>query len=213
MILIIDGYNLLKQIFPGVKNNLDKQKNAFIQQLAYYKAKKGADITEIIVVFDAGPATHATRTIKSGVVIIYSGIKSSADNWILHFAENNKHKDLLVISMDRALCNTCKEFDVDTMDVYEFYKILQTNILDQALQQSTMPEQTSFEKYEPVDLEEIEHSSVDHTALDLLMEQSSIQMHGQKNDAHDKPSTDRKGKSITLSKKERRILVKLKKLH
>ncbi len=212
MILLIDGYNLLKQIFPGVKNNLDRQKSSFIQQLAYYKTKKSADISEIIVVFDAGPSIHATRTIKSGIVIIYSGVKSSADNWILHFAENNKHKEILVVSMDRALCEACKEFDVDTMDVYEFYKILQSNLLDHVLHQSHEQEHESLEKYDPVDLDELGQSTVDHKALDLLMEQSSIQMYGQKNDERDDAKKDRKGKAITLSKKEKRVLAKLKKL-
>ena len=117
MIVIIDGYNLLKQIFPGVKHTLDKQRTAFIQQLAYYKSKK-PQISEIIVVFDAGPSNHATRTVKSGIVVIFSGVKSSADNWILHFVERNKGKELLVVTLDRALKEACHTFHADTLDVY-----------------------------------------------------------------------------------------------
>ncbi len=136
MIIIIDGYNLLKQIFPGAKRTLDKQRTAFIQQLAYYKSKK-PQISEIIVVFDAGPSTHATREIKSGVVVVYSGVKSSADAWILLFVERNKGKELLVVTLDRALREACHTFHADTLDVYEFYKMLQHNLLSHAEQSFT----------------------------------------------------------------------------
>ena len=40
MIVVIDGYNLLKQIFPGKKDTLAKQRDFFIKQLSHYKSKK-----------------------------------------------------------------------------------------------------------------------------------------------------------------------------
>ena len=75
MILVIDGYNLLKQIFPGIKESLEKQRLQFIRQLSYYKSKK-TDIKDIVVVFDAGPSSHATREVRSGIVVVYSGQKT-----------------------------------------------------------------------------------------------------------------------------------------
>ena len=63
MIIIIDGYNLLKQVFPRVKRKLDKQRKKFISQLGYYKKQKLETIKDIIVVFDGGFFNHATREI------------------------------------------------------------------------------------------------------------------------------------------------------
>jgi predicted RNA-binding protein with PIN domain len=170
MILIIDAYNLLKQIFPGVKNTLDKQKTAFIKQLAYYKVKKGDNISQIIVVFDAGPSNHATREIKSGIVVVYSGVRSSADNWILNFVERNKGQEILAVTSDRELRESCKKLNADSICVYEFYNILQQNILHDLSTATPEPSKTSesIEKYEPIELDEIYQTSIDSKALDLL---------------------------------------------
>src|SRR6266700_1479507 len=129
MIIIIVGYNLLKNLFPGAKNNLDKQIKNLIAQLAYYKSKKEQEIKEILVVFDAGPSNHATRSVKSGIVVVFSGTRSSADNWILNFVERNKNSEILVITLDRALREACSNLGADSLDVYEFNKILQQRIL------------------------------------------------------------------------------------
>ena len=40
MVLLIDGYNLLRNIFHKQKGKLDKQRKDLIQQLSYYKKKK-----------------------------------------------------------------------------------------------------------------------------------------------------------------------------
>ena len=211
MILIIDGYNLLKQIFPGVKRTLDKQRSAFIQQLAYYKSKKEPQIKEIIVVFDAGPSTHATRTVKSGIIVVFSGIKSTADSWILEFIERNKEKELLIITLDRALRNACQKHNADTLDVYEFYKALQHNLLTHA-EQTFASQDQMFEKYEDIDDEELKNTRIDSRALDLMMEQASIQTPEKLNNDASEDKMPRKGRSQSLSKKDRRMLQKLKKL-
>ncbi len=211
MIIVIDGYNLLKQIWPGQKNNLTKQRDRFIQQLAYYKTKKDPTIDEIVTVFDAGPSPHATRTVKSGVVVVFSGTKSSADSWIVEFVERNKGKELLVITQDRALKTACEKFDLDTLGVHEFYGILQQNLLSDAAQAFSGNEkiEPELEKYESVD---DELPAGDSKALDLLMEQAAGRDMRNKLDDLYKQPLSRKGKSFTLSKKDRRMLQKLKKL-
>jgi predicted RNA-binding protein with PIN domain len=208
MILVIDGYNLLKQIFPGIKNNLEKQKSTFIKELAYYKVKKKDTISEIIVVFDAGPSNHATRTIKSDIVIIYSGVKSSADNWILNYVERNRTSEILVITLDRALREACHKLGAETLGVYDFYKILQENLFERHHQEPLST--PSLEKYASFPLDEEPSSSLSSEALDILMEQASVLMDNQKIDDLKQPS--RKGKSQSLTKQERRLQTKLTKL-
>lgn len=214
MIIIIDGYNLLKHIFPGAKNNLDKQKKALIAQLAYYKANKERSIKEIIIVFDAGPSNHATRSVKSGIVIVFSGTKSSADNWILNFVERSKDKEILVITLDRALRDACSKLGADWLDVYEFHKILQQRILCDL--QTTLPQEdnqaSTVQKYEKIELDELPSNPISNAALDLLMEQAAAQNTAQKPSDHDTEQSPRSKKSYTLSKKEKRIQAKINKL-
>lgn len=215
MIIIIDGYNLLKHVFPGSKNNLTKHKSIFIQQLAYYKSKKGQDIQEIIVVFDAGPMNHATRSIKSGITIVFSGVKSSADNWILHFVERNKNKGILIVTLDRNLQEECNKLGADWISVYDFYKIIQNFLLEEVSSQSLdqLPNGTSYKKYEsmPLETETTHEKIVDQKAFALLMNEAILQQSEIKKDDIEEASP-RKSKSYTLSKKEKRIQAKIKKL-
>jgi predicted RNA-binding protein with PIN domain len=210
MIIIIDGYNVLKQLFPGLKNNLDKQKAAFIRQLAFYKRKKEAKIQEIIVVFDAGPFSHATRSIKSDIVIMYAGTKSTADAWILSYVENNRNKELMVITRDREIREACHQMGIDSLGSNEFYRILQDNLIELPSQQTA---ETTIEKYDPIVLDDDDQHphSLSPEALDILMEQSSIEMTGAKPHDDDARSS-RHSPAHNLTKKERRIQAKIKKL-
>jgi predicted RNA-binding protein with PIN domain len=207
MILVIDGYNVLKQLFPGLKNNLDQQKSALIRQLAYYKHKKGAEIQEVILVFDAGPSSHASRTIKSDIVIMYSGTKSTADDWIINYISRNRNQEIMLITRDRALREACQQMGTDALGGEEFYRILQESLLDQ---KSPQNRETGLEKYEPI-LDEAGSDWLNPEALDILMEQSSLQMPGEKADDHERHHS-RKSPSQIPTKKERRLLAKIKKI-
>ncbi len=130
MVVVIDGYNLLKQIFYKQKDKLHKQRDELIKQLAFYYDKKKEVISQIVVVFDAGPFLHASREVHGGVVVMFSGQRSNADRWIVSFVEKNKHKSLLVITTDRELRNQCENKGADSMEVGSFYSILQNALLD-----------------------------------------------------------------------------------
>ena len=213
MIVVIDGYNLLKQLFPG-KNCSDKQRNIFIRQLGYYKIKKTKEIKEIIVVFDAGPFAHASREIKNGVTIIFSGQKSNADNWIIEFVERKKNEELLIITMDRRLIEACGRGGARALSSLDFYHVMQKCILDGPQQQSPQSMHAPLKKYglsnTAYDLPEI--NSIDQCALDLLMEQESF---GIIEDNYEEPelnTKNRKGCKVTFSKKEKKAYTTIKKL-
>lgn len=215
MIIVIDGYNLLKHLFPGAKHNLDKQKNSLVRQLAYYKKSKEGSIKGITLVFDAGQSDHATRSVKSEVAIVYSGTKSSADDWILQFVERNRGKEILVVTLDRSLREACASLGADWLDVYSFNTILQQHILSDL--QESVPQDilgdTGVEKYQQTDyVDELENAPVSKQALDFLMEQAAERAFGPKAEDYAKQTSPRSKKSYTLSKKEKRIQAKLKKL-
>ena len=98
MHIIIDGYNVLKQVLHSGKIS-DMQRRAFINMLGKYGEKKNH---RIVVVFDGGPDTWPTQQRDHGVTIIYSGIKKSADDLIKDLL-NQKHHNLLVITWDNEI--------------------------------------------------------------------------------------------------------------
>lgn len=211
MIVVIDGYNLLKQLYPNKKDILDRQKDLFVRHLALYRHKKAATITQLIVVFDAGPSTHATRTVKSEVVVMHSGTRSSADDWIIDYVGRNRGKEILVITLDRALRTTVTKLGGDWMSIFDFYTLMQSVLMDEVA--ASLPTITSddIEKYDPYELDlDQAQRELPGTALDLLMEQASRQLEFKQDDL--KPNVKRKSSAHTPSKTERRIATKIKKL-
>jgi hypothetical protein len=217
LIIIIDGYNLLKQIFPKVKGKLDKQRKQFIELLGFYKKKKTKEIKEIIVVFDGGFFRHAEREIKLGVVVVFSGQKSSADEWILNYVQNNKEKQILLVSMDRELISKSNRFKVDNIKVFDFYKIIQNTVLvdelsgfyDKNMQDFLYKFEDKLDGFQDVQ-DGFEHK--DNKALDLLMKQYSFGIETVSKDDSYKELNSRKSKGQKLSKKEKTIYKKIKKL-
>jgi predicted RNA-binding protein with PIN domain len=213
VIIIIDGYNLLKQVFPKVRGRLDKQRQQFIKMLGHYKFKKGNEIKEIIVVFDGGEWGRATREIRQGIVVVFSGQKSSADDWIYDYAQRHKNKEILLITKDRELIDKCKKYGIDAISVYDFYDIIENTLLGEIESELCRGGSGSIRKYESSDDffdEDDNYGQIDSQALDLLMEQASFDF--DKKEEDDEPRHRRKGKSKTLSKKEKKLYKKIKKL-
>src|SRR3954462_6694624 len=102
MIILIDGYNLLKSIFPDQKDHLAKKRDQLIKQLSHYK-KQRPKISTIVIVFDGGLFTHGSREVHSDIVVIFSGQRNTADSWIIKFVDKHKDQERLVVSNDRKL--------------------------------------------------------------------------------------------------------------
>jgi predicted RNA-binding protein with PIN domain len=211
MIVIIDGYNLLKNFFPKQKDNLKLQRKQLIKQLGYYKQKKQDTITDIIVVFDAGPFSHAMREVHNGVVVIFAGQRSSADRWIVKYCERNRHKPIMLVTMDKELISHCQSFDVDAIRVDDFYHIVHESLLDQEAQIFISADtDRKLLKYEHDDTGE--RIAISQDALDLLMEQASLQRQDFQKDDESGVHQRKKGKAYRLSKKEKKRFEKIKKL-
>jgi predicted RNA-binding protein with PIN domain len=204
MVLLIDGYNLLRNIFHKQKGKLDKQRKDLIQQLSYYKKKKNL---EIVLVFDGGLFNHATREIRGGVAVIFSGQHSNADDWIYKYVNKNKEKEILLVTQDRELINRCGKHNVDSLDVADFYKLLQDVLIGETNNPIVSGNTKSVQKYDH-EIDDI-YQQIDREGLDLLMSQSDVSSVLKDDEVSKKI---RKSKSKTLSKKEKKILNKLKKL-
>jgi predicted RNA-binding protein with PIN domain len=218
MVILVDGYNVLKLIFPGVRGCLDKQRTQFIKQLGYYKSKKQTEINDIIVVFDAGPFKHASREVKNGIVVIYSGQKSSADEWIVNYVMRNKPQKTLLITNDRKLIDQVGELNCESLGSLDFFNLVQNSILQSTVKRNNFltndVKNTDLRRYDESDVNWLDEDTpgIDKIALEFLMENASIQVAQKDNDLDEHKKTPQKGNSQRLSKKEKAVVKIIKKL-
>lgn len=205
MIVMIDGYNLLKQVFHHTKGRLEIKRTDLISQLGLYKKKQYPSIKEIILVFDGGEFKHAIREIHSGVVVIFSGQRDSADEWIINFINKNKQKELLLVTRDRELIELCNKIahNFDVVDPCDFHVLLQRVLLDSS--GDGVKDSEGVRKYEN---ELDDNMTVDREGLDLLMSQADVDLYISDRDIIEK----RAEKDKKLSKEEKRHHTKIRKL-
>jgi predicted RNA-binding protein with PIN domain len=209
MKVIIDWYNLLRFIFAGEKGHLTKQREYFVKQLGYYKNKK-SDITELIVVFDAGPFRHATREIKNGVIIVFSGQKSNADDYIVNYLESHKSNDISVISNDNKLVEKCERVGAVCINCSVFYSLMQKSLYTQEHAQENTSSVQKYENFSREGEEDTSFEKIDSKMYDLMMEQASENIDKKEKDSCKKNIKNES--SGNLSRKEKKIWRKLKKL-
>ncbi len=194
MIIVIDGYNVLKQNLKQT-HITDQAKQHFFVQLNNYSNAKGH---AIVVVFDGGPYWGTDTEKIGGITVVHSGSKESADDYIMRYLDTHKGKELLLISTDRLLCRHAWDLSIESIDAIDFYQLLQ----EETTQKPAQPKNNQGV---------IKLTKKNQPELDKLMHEASKQMPPKKNvTADDARSTQRPSK--VLSKKERRMLKKIKKL-
>lgn len=192
MILVIDGYNVLKQALYN-KKITEKERSAFIRILDVYARKKELDI---VLVFDGGSYGATARERIGVIVIIYSGAKESADAIIMQRLAELKGRDVLMVSSDRQLRKQAAHMGFHSIGSMEFYTLL----IEQ--QESSVPEQKGGVL--------IKMTTNENPELDELMAQSMMQGVNKKS-AH-RDNADKKSSVKTLPKKQRTLLKKVRKL-
>lgn len=210
MIILIDGYNLLKQIFPKEVKCLEQQRLQLIRQLSLYKKNKGTDVTDIILVFDAGPFSRASREIRGGVVIMFSGQKSTADEWIEEYVQAHTTLEIHLITMDRKLREACKRPNVHPFGVLEFYTLVQNNIYEQSAPEAVI--ESGLKKFKNDDkwIPELDEEGYSAENVDVLMAQTTFKT--PKKNEIDNRTDNKKGNAQKLSKEQRSMLKKIDKL-
>ena len=132
MILLIDAYNVLKQLKPSVQIS-ERERKSFIEQLGQYAKKKQH---KIVLVFDGGPYDRATQERIAGLYIVYSGALETADAYIKRYLKEHKSLDILLISSDNELRSTAARFNIESMRAPDFYKIMLVEIRFQGTMQT-----------------------------------------------------------------------------
>lgn len=193
MIIVIDGYNLLKQVLhSGIIN--DYERDRFIKQLSRYVRKKNH---KVIVVFDAGPFDRSTKEYFDGVCVVYSGLQMTADDYIREYVERNKGADMLLVTSDRELRRHARQISVESMPPDEFYDLIK----------STQAAEKNASKYSPK-TELIKTTESTNPELDALMQDVIGPIPYKKDDILPPEQKDIQ----TKSKKERKLLRQIKKL-
>ena len=189
MHIIIDGYNILKQIIHSRDISL-AQRRAFVNLLGKYGAKKNHTIT---IVFDGGPSNWPTAEKDHGITVIYSGTSKSADDVIADYIAHRAY-NFLVVSSDNQIKKLAHAQDLTTLDSLSFYAILK--------------EEFESKKEKESDAALIKTSKEENPIIDSLMHEYSRVIIKSEETIENK----RKSSGNKLSKKERIYVQKIKKL-
>jgi predicted RNA-binding protein with PIN domain len=193
MILIIDGYNILKRQH-GVRLIDDAIRRRFIHGVAAYARHSG---NKVVIVFDGGSYDDAHEQYGRGVQVVYSGTRETADDYIKRYVEKHSTKDLMLVTSDREINSIADRYDIPSLDAHEFVRVLRYSEHERSGQGSATNA--------PI----IKTSTEDIPELDILMETGS-KMVPQKSD--DIKIVNRKSAAQKISKKERELMKKVKKL-
>lgn len=196
MIILIDAYNVIRFLQPGRPGAGDAHQAWFLHKLAAYRQEKRATIEDLIVVFDGGLFSHRTREVTRGVVVVHAGVKRTADDVLVHYAQELGPRALLV-SNDRELARRVSAHRAAVIGVQEFWSLVQT---------VTAPVASSATRWGAVEIVKHIEAAPDYVAyelseqdLDELMIAGSVGDGGHKQDEEE----ERRRSGVTLSKKEK----------
>jgi predicted RNA-binding protein with PIN domain len=194
MIIIIDGYNVLKQYTPGADVS-HSARTRFIAHCAQYARRKNHTL---IVVFDGGPHQWMFKEVINGVTVVYSGQQKTADDVIKGYIEQYHSHDALLVSSDRELNVCAQAHGVTSINSRDFYQLMREDV--NTVQQSKKTGNDVIIKLADATLPEV----------DELMRSLVGNVPIKKEDFGGSQTS--KSASKKMSKEERMLLKKLKKL-
>lgn len=158
MIIVIDAYNLLRSMPPYKKTISDQERKQFIASLGAYGRRKDH---KIVIVFDGGAHDWPFKERINGVIVVYSGIHESADDYIKEYLEQQRAKDLLLVSSDSELNRFAASRSIPSIDSISFYELVQQELGKSAI---VTPKKI---------VEVVKLAPSNRPEIDVLMEQAS----------------------------------------
>lgn len=191
MLLLLDGYNILKKIkHPSFIS--DAERKNFIKKLNNYAHQKKLSL---LVVFDGGPFVWPLQEkISAMTSVVYSGTRQSADDYIKNYIEQHKNNDILLISSDRELITHARRNSINSLDSHTFSQFLDS------MESPQLTQKTSQEHAQKL-------TTASTQELDELMQRFKVAAPKQEHSEQKKKSS-----AESLSKEERKLLQKIKKL-
>ena len=195
MVLVIDAYNVLRQV-SKIPHITESRRARFIQHAGRYGRRKGISV---IIVFDGGNVQWPYRSYQHGVCVIYVGSKISADDYIREYIyENQAVKDMLIVTSDRYICSFAHEHGIASIDANAFY----------AMMEQVVNKKMGRTPKQPLVL--VKTASMTTPCVDAIMTEDTKPVPEKKED--NAAITNRKSSAHKLSKAERALMTKIKKL-
>lgn len=191
MILIVDGYNILKRQH-GVRLIDDAMRRNFIHAIAAYARQSS---NKVVLVFDGHPPENSTERYGHAIQVIYSGARETADDYIKRYITQHKTKDLMLVTSDRELNSIADRSAIPSLDAHEFMRVLRYSKdegADNTRGQAPLIKMSEQESPELDELMESASKAVPQKSDDIVM--------------------SRERSTQKMSKKERELLKKVKKL-
>jgi len=125
MILVIDGYNLLNEMYRHKLVN-ENQLRFFIQKIANYSMVKNH---QIILVFD-GYNTFDIYSQENKHISIYFSKNISADDYIKDYIFMHRVEDIAVVSSDLEIYRTAVSLGIVTIKSSAFLYLMNESLKD-----------------------------------------------------------------------------------
>jgi predicted RNA-binding protein with PIN domain len=120
MMIIIDAYNVLQHIAKGRAGQ--SEKDAFTAQIQDYADRTGHQIS---LIFDGGSVLVPARQKQGKLVIIHTGHRETADDYIIRLLEYESGGKVLLVSSDRQLQSAARRWGAEYMETSVFVGLFQ----------------------------------------------------------------------------------------
>jgi len=189
MIIVIDGYNVLKRHF---RHDIDEHtRQQFVTSLKRYATHKKHSI---LVIFDGGDSPRGHRERMGPVEVLYAGSGKSADDALIAYVQKHPGKSMVVVSADRQLGRKAANAGAIILDPEVFMAMLHERASEAKSPQTGL-----------VKTLEQENDMIDA----LMQEAAHAPFHKEEMASAARPQ---KGLARKSSKHERQLLEKVKKL-
>ncbi len=195
MIIIIDGYNLLKQLYRHREITAQERRNCVEKIGDYARIKRHS----IVVVFDGGPYMWPHKEKICTVTVVYVGMRDSADDYIMDYVIQHARKDVLVVTSDNAIQKVANEHDIPSLGSEDFWSFV-TDVFQIRTQQ--VPEK--FASTDAVKTTEEENPELDQLFAEY---KNSVPIK-----SNDYICAEREKRRSTVAKKDRRLMSIIRKL-
>jgi len=125
MILLIDAYNMLKQLVHSRDIN-QSQRTHFVTLLKKYAQRKKH---HLVIVFDGGPYQWVHKEVMGNAQLVYAGVRQTADDYIGYYLQQHQHKDILLVSADHELTLIAHDVSIPSIDPMDFYALVQQALM------------------------------------------------------------------------------------
>ena len=166
MILILDGYNILKQVLTSSRIT-QTERDAFVRLMGKYAQKKNH---KIILFFDGGPYEKPYESKLNGAHVWYAGHHLTADELIIQHAPFYKNRDAALVTSDREIINRTASSLKVVFEPLFFYNQVKSSFISTV----NTPDTTTIIKMSQEQNEELDNLMREAASLPILHQKDDV---------------------------------------